>query len=147
MSASPAHADAHALRGLDAHGHDHGHHDAPPPDGGHGHGTRRSYLTGFLLSAVLTAIPFWLVMGEVLSPATTGFIIVAFAAVQIVVHMIFFLHMNTRSEGGWTFMALIFTVVIVVITLAGSMWVMHHLNTNMMPHGDAGMVHEMSQMP
>ena len=140
MSTPPA--TAHASD----HAHDQ-HHDGPPPDGGHGHGSARGYVIGFLLSAVLTAIPFWLVMGEVLSPATTGFIIVAFAAVQIVVHMIFFLHMNTRSEGGWTFMALIFTVVIVVITLAGSMWVMHHLNTNMMPHGDAGMVHEMSQMP
>lgn len=130
-----AHQDMH-------HGHQAGHHDDA-----HDHGSYGSYMIGFALSVILTAIPFWLVMGEVLSPATTGFIIVAFAAVQIVVHMIFFLHMNTRSEGGWTFMALIFTVVIVVITLAGSMWVMHHLNTNMMPHGDAGMVHEMSQMP
>ncbi|MET0248633.1 MAG: cytochrome o ubiquinol oxidase subunit IV [Sphingobium sp.] len=113
----------------------------------HDHGSYGSYMIGFALSVILTAIPFWLVMSEVLAPRTTGFIIVGFAAVQIVVHMIFFLHMNTRSEGGWTFMALIFTLVLVVITLAGSMWVMHHLNTNMMPHGDAGMVHDMSQMP
>ncbi len=41
--------------------------------------------------------------------------------------------MNTKSEGGWTMMALIFTVVLVVITLSGSLWVMYHLNTNMMP--------------
>jgi cytochrome o ubiquinol oxidase operon protein cyoD len=53
-------------------------------------------------------------------------------AIQIVVHMIYFLHMNTRSEGGWTIMALIFTIVIVAIALVGSLWVMHHLNTNMM---------------
>ena len=57
----------------------------------------------------------------------------AFAFAQIVVHMICFLHMNTRSEGGWTVMALAFTVVVVVITLSGSIWVMYHLNTNMMP--------------
>ena len=52
---------------------------------------------------------------------------------QIVVHMIYFLHMNTKSEGGWTMMALIFTIVLVVITLSGSLWVMNHLNSNMMP--------------
>ncbi|HBY29784.1 MAG TPA: cytochrome o ubiquinol oxidase subunit IV, partial [Bradyrhizobium sp.] len=63
------------------------------------------------------------------------------AAVQIVVHMIYFLHMNTRSENGWTMMALIFTVIMVVIALTGSLWVMHHLNINMMP------MHDMSQMP
>jgi cytochrome o ubiquinol oxidase operon protein cyoD len=57
----------------------------------------------------------------------------ALGAVQIVVHMIFFLHMNSRSEGGWTLLALIFTILLVVIALSGSLWVMHHLNTNMMP--------------
>ena len=41
----------------------------------------------------------------------------AFAAVQIVVHMIYFLHMDAKSEGGWNLMALIFTIVLVVITL------------------------------
>ena len=40
-------------------------------------------------------------------------------------------------------LALIFTLVLVVITLSGSMWVMYHLNTNMMPHG----AHDMRQMP
>jgi cytochrome o ubiquinol oxidase operon protein cyoD len=47
--------------------------------------------------------------------------------------MIYFLHMNTKSEGGWTFLALLFTLILVVITLVGSIWVMYHLNQNMMP--------------
>jgi cytochrome o ubiquinol oxidase operon protein cyoD len=47
--------------------------------------------------------------------------------------MIYFLHMNTKSENGWTLMALIFTVILVVIVLAGSLWVMYHMNVNMMP--------------
>lgn len=59
--------------------------------------------------------------------------ILSLAAVQIVVHMIYFLHMNFRSQGGWNMLALIFTAVIVFITLAGSLWVMYHLNVNMMP--------------
>ena len=92
-------------------------------------------MTGFVLSVILTAIPFWLVMGKVFdSPiVTTGVVMLASRAVQIVVHMVYFLHMNAKSEGGWTMMALIFTLVLVVITLSGSMWVMYHLNINMMP--------------
>jgi cytochrome o ubiquinol oxidase operon protein cyoD len=109
---------------------------------GHGHGSLRSYLIGFGLSVVLTAIPFWLVMSGVLdSRQATALTIMVFAAAQIVVHMIFFLHMSARSENGWTMMALIFTLVIVGITLSGSLWVMYHLNVNMMPG------HAMSQMP
>ena len=73
---------------------------------------------------------------------TTALVILGLAAVQIVVHMIYFLHMNAKAEGGWTMLALIFTVVLVVILLVGSIWVMYHLNTNMMPgmmdHGSHG---------
>jgi len=117
------------------------HHD----DHGHAPATLRGYLTGFVLSVVLTAIPFWLVMGKVIAqPGTAAAVILAFAAVQILVHMIYFLHMNTKSEGGWNMLALIFTLVLVVITLAGSMWVMHHMNANMMP---AMSEHDMRNMP
>ena len=110
----------------------------------HMHVSLRGYATGFLLSVVLTAIPFWLVMAEVLPGSTvTAIVILAFAAAQIVVHMVYFLHMNPRSEGGWNMLALIFTLVLVVITLAGSLWVMHHLNANMMPMSP----HDMRNMP
>lgn len=128
--------DSHALhpQSVDPAG-DHAHDAAS-------HGSLKSYLIGFGLSVVLTAIPFWLVMTETLGDKqVTALIVLLFAAVQIVVHMVYFLHMNTRSENGWTMMALIFTVIMVVIALTGSLWVMHHLNTNMMP------MHDMSQMP
>ncbi|TWT11399.1 cytochrome o ubiquinol oxidase subunit IV [Reyranella sp. CPCC 100927] len=108
----------------------------------HGHGSLRGYLIGFGLSVLLTAIPFWLVMGDALgSKLVTAITIMVLAAAQIVVHMIYFLHMNARAEEGWTMMALIFTIIMVVIALSGSLWVMYHLNTNMMP------LHDMSRMP
>ena len=116
-------------------------HDASHEHHGHGHAgaqiphaSLRDYLIGFGLSVVLTAIPFWLVMsGALPSKAATGFVIMGFAVAQIVVHMIYFLHMNAKSDEGWTMVALVFTLILVVITLAGSLWVMHHLNVNMMP--------------
>jgi len=98
------------------------------------HSTLRGYLTGFTLSVLLTAVPFWLVMHKAIAnPGVLAFVILAFAAVQIVVHMVYFLHMNAQSEGGWTMLALIFTLVLVIIALSGSLWVMYHLNENMMP--------------
>ena len=110
----------------------------------HAHGTFGGYMTGFVLSVILTAIPFWLVMGNVLGDTLrTSIVIMALAAVQIVVHMIYFLHMNTKSEGGWTFLALVFTLTLVVITLVGSIWVMYHMDQNMMPMSP----HEALQRP
>ncbi|GLU29931.1 cytochrome o ubiquinol oxidase subunit IV [Brucella sp. NBRC 12950] len=98
------------------------------------HSTFSGYMTGFVLSVILTAIPFWLVIGDVFtSKQLTVILVMGIGAVQIVVHMVYFLHMSPRSEGGWTMMALIFTLIIVGIALAGSLWVMHHLNENMMP--------------
>jgi cytochrome o ubiquinol oxidase subunit IV len=122
MSAGRTHAESHD-------NHQDGHAAEHVP-----HGSLRGYVTGFLLSVILTAIPFWLVMDDVLANSTlTAIVIMLFAAAQIVVHMVYFLHMNARSEGGWTMLALIFTIIIVAIVLAGSLWVMFHLNTNMMP--------------
>lgn len=130
------------------HSHDHQH------DGHHGHdehaahGSLKSYAIGFVLSVFLTAIPFWLVMNKTFDKSsTTAFVILAFAAVQMVVHMVYFLHMNTRVEGGWSMLALVFTLVVVIITLAGSIWVMYHLNTNMMPGMAPDGSHQMHQMP
>ena len=123
---------------ADPHGHAaDGHHEIEMP-----HASMRDYMIGFILSVILTAIPFWLVMTMPLSNGATAAIIMGFAAVQIVVHMVYFLHMTPKAEGGWSLTTLIFTIIVVVIMLAGSLWVMHHLNTNMMPmsHEDARQV-------
>jgi len=109
---------------------------------GAAHGSLRGYLIGFGLSVILTAIPFWLVMARPLAAGPTAVLIVGFAVVQVLVHMVYFLHMNRRSEGGWTMIALVFTIIVVAIAVSGSMWVMHHLETNMMP-----MPHEMRSVP
>ena len=128
------------------HSHDHHHddHHGHGHDEHAGHGSLKTYAIGFVLSVILTAIPFWLVMGKVFDkPATTAIVILAFAAVQIVVHMIYFLHLNAKVEGGWSMLALVFTAALVVIMLAGSIWVMYHMNTNMMPVHDAQMMRNM----
>ena len=61
----------------------------------------------------------------------------SFAVVQILVHMVCFLHMNGKAEGGWTLLSTIFSIVFVAVTIAGTLWVMLHMNTLMMPgHGE-----------
>ena len=133
----------HNHAGHDHHGHDdHGHHEQD--DGNHG--TLKEYAIGFVLSVILTAIPFWLVMAKVFDKSsTTAMVVLGFAAVQVIVHMVYFLHMNGKSEGGWTLLSTLFTLVLLVIIMAGSIWVMYHMNVNMMPSmgNDVHNMHEM----
>lgn len=98
------------------------------------HFTLRNYLLGFFASAVLTAIPFWTVMTEqIANRAVAAALIIVFAIAQILVHTFAFLHVNARAQGGWSLVAYVFTAVIVIITIGGSLWIMYHLNMNMMP--------------
>ena len=130
----PSHAEKYGHQdGFDVHHHDH------TAD----HGSLKSYTIGFVLAVILTAIPFWLVMGNVIEKSSiAGMVLLGLAVVQIVVHMVYFLHMNSKSEGGWTILALIFTIMVVVIMLAGSLWVMYHLNHNMMPGMSQDLIQE-----
>ena len=105
------------------------------------HSARHDYLVGFALAVVLTAVPFWLVMAGTLEPQVTAFVIVALAGVQMIVHVVYFLHVRTQSEQGWTLVTLVFTLIFLVIVLAGSLWVMSHLDSNMTS------IHEIGQLP
>ena len=115
--------------------HGHGGHDDHHDDGPHS--TLSGYMAGFILSIILTAIPFWLVMAKVIADRNTAVLVLGgFAVAQILVHMVYFLHMTGKSEEGWTLLTTIFTIIVVVIMLSGSLWVMYHLNVNMMPQMD-----------
>ena len=90
--------------------------------GGASHGSVKTYMTGFILSIILTVIPFWMVMTGAASPAVILGTILAMAVVQILVHLVCFLHMNTKSDEGWNMTAFVFTVLIIAILVVGSIW-------------------------
>ncbi|MEM7441153.1 MAG: cytochrome o ubiquinol oxidase subunit IV [Pseudomonadota bacterium] len=94
----------------------------------------RSYIIGFVLSVILTVPPFWIVIGEVEMNIYLALgLIFTLGAIQIGVHVYYFLHVTLGAEEGWQAISLLFTVVLVIICLAGSIWVMFHLEENMMP--------------
>ena len=79
----------------------------------HGHGSKKSYLVGFALSAILTFIPFWLVMERPIgNPTLVMVLLLLFAVAQILVHTICFLHVNTSGEVGWTLLACLVCVAV-----------------------------------
>lgn len=99
---------------------------------GAGRGSFKSYLTGFVLSLILTAIPFAFVMSGTLSSSATLAGIFSAGIVQILVHLHYFLHVDTSSEARWNVPALIFTLLIMVLFVGGTIWIMSDLNYRMM---------------
>jgi cytochrome o ubiquinol oxidase operon protein cyoD len=55
------------------------------------------------------------------------------AVAQIGIHLVFFLHLTTAPDSANNILALAFGVLIVCLVVFGSLWVMLHLNHNMMP--------------
>lgn len=95
-------------------------------------GSLKSYITGFILSVILTTLAFGAVMSEALSHGATVVTIFSAAILQILVHLYYFLHLNSSSEARWNILAMIFTVLIMALFVGGSIWIMHNLNIRMM---------------
>ena len=104
-------------------------HDVNNP--GAAHGSFKQYTIGFILSIILTLIPFGMVMAGM-----TGGLVVATIAItaiaQVLVQLVFFLHLNGSEQQRWDSIAFIYTILTIAILLMGSAWVMSNLHANMM---------------
>ena len=96
------------------------------------HGSWKSYIIGFILSLVTTLASFWLVMsGKVPhNMILPGIVVLAIA--QLVVQLVYFLHMGTAPDQRDNFAIFLFTGLIIAIVVCGSLWVLHNMNVNMM---------------
>ncbi|MBP2170141.1 cytochrome o ubiquinol oxidase operon protein cyoD [Erwinia toletana] len=103
-------------------------------DHGAAHGSVKSYMIGFVLSIILTGIPFWMVMDGGATHSTILAVVLICAVVQVLVHLGYFLHLNTKTEDGWNMVAIVFAALIILIVVVGSIWIMWNLNYNMMVH-------------
>ena len=114
----------------------HGAHQGGRSLEGASHGSLSTYAIGFVLSIVLTAVAFALLMVRTgLSHDTVLLSVAVLAAVQIFVHLVCFLHMNTNSEQRWNVTAFAFAVLTVAILIVGSLWIMHNISTHMITNG------------
>jgi cytochrome o ubiquinol oxidase operon protein cyoD len=93
----------------------------------------RTYLIGLALAAGLTVASFWVASGtSLLYTPGVPMALAALAVAQMGVHLSFFLHITTGPDNTNNALALAFGALIVGIVIAGSLWIMYHLNMNMM---------------
>jgi cytochrome o ubiquinol oxidase subunit IV len=126
---------------------EHAIHDSAPGEGENGGLTVaagvRNYLIGLFLATILTVASFWVASGTALLYAPgIPMALAALAVAQMGVHLAFFLHITTGPDNLNNALALAFGALIVGLVIAGSIWIMYHLNENMMvPAAMTGMQH------
>jgi cytochrome o ubiquinol oxidase operon protein cyoD len=96
------------------------------------HSTYGGYFIGFVLSVILTAASFWVVLHGGFTPENALIGLGILAVVQIVVHLFFFLHLSTAQSQRWNVISFGFTVMTAVIVIGGTLWIMHNVSMNMM---------------
>ncbi|GLQ45917.1 cytochrome o ubiquinol oxidase subunit IV [Dyella lipolytica] len=97
------------------------------------HGTWRGYVVGYVLAIGLTIAAFAIAPVKNMAPFSIEAALVVLAIAQMIVHLIFFLHINTAPEQKTNVLALAATMLIIAIVVVGSLWIMSHLTANMVP--------------
>src|SRR5690349_2826912 len=86
------------------------------------------YVFGFVLAVALTLIAYFMVVNHVMTGTALITTIMILAAVQLLVQLVFFLHLGREKSARWNVASFYFMMIILVIVVLGSLWIMHNLN-------------------
>ena len=109
------------------------HSSEPEPDFGTGKKNLSSYITGILLSLLLTIVPYEAVYRHSMDKVTLYILLAVCAIIQLVVQVICFLRLNNHTkQGQMNILSFLFSTLIVIVVVIASIWIMWNLNYNMM---------------
>lgn len=91
-----------------------------------------SYILGFVSSVALTLVAYYIVVDRAFGTGALTYTILGLAVLQLVVQLVFFLHIGQEQGARWKLVTLIFAALVVLIVVLGSLWIMHNLDYNMM---------------
>lgn len=91
-------------------------------------GSVQSYTIGFLLSLLLTAIPFYVVSERLITGLGLAAFLLFIAFVQLIVQLKFFIHLTHESGTRWNMLIFLFMALVLLIVVLGSLWIMENLD-------------------
>lgn len=91
-----------------------------------------SYVLGFVFAIVLTLIAYFATVNHILTGMSLAVFLMALATVQLLVQLVFFLHLGRDKKARWNVASFYFMLLVLLIVVIGSLWIMHNLNYNMM---------------
>jgi len=92
-----------------------------------------TYLLGLALATLLTVASFWVAKTHLIYDPGIPMALATLAVAQMGIHLVFFLHLTTAPDNTNNILALAFGLLIVGLVIFGSVWIMSHLNHNLMP--------------
>lgn len=98
-----------------------------------GYGEYKSYVIGFVLSVLLTLTAYFLVVEQVFAGFPLVLAISTLAFIQVIVQLVFFLHLGSEPSPYWNLITFLFMLVILLILVCGTLWIMYHLDYAMRP--------------
>lgn len=97
------------------------------------HGSLKSYVIGMVMSLALTLASFGVVMTDLVPRGFGLAVIVVLCVVQLVVQLVFFLHIGASRDQRTNTGIFLCTGFLIAVIVGLSLWVMHNANQNMMP--------------
>lgn len=88
---------------------------------------------GLLLSVIILFALYKIVLREHLSGELLKISVLGLTLILAIIHLVLFMHVGMESKPHWVSISLIFTVVVILIVIGGSVWIMNNLNYNLMP--------------
>jgi len=88
---------------------------------------------GFILSLLLTVSVYRIVTHHELTDSLLTLTVVSFCTLQALIQLFFFLHLGLESKPHWAMITFLFTLLVVVVVIGGSLWIMDNINYNLMP--------------
>jgi cytochrome o ubiquinol oxidase operon protein cyoD len=89
----------------------------------------KSYVIGFVLSVILTVFAYHIVSAQVITGETLYFVLAVIGLLEVLVQAIFFIRLNAKTEDDkWNMISFIFTIIVIMIVVIGSLWIMYNLN-------------------
>ena len=90
-----------------------------------------AYVTGFIISLLLTLVAYYLVASKSVAGSTLVGLLLVLAVTQLMVQLYFFLHLGREEKPKWNLQMGLFAAMVVVILVIGSLWIMSNLEYNM----------------
>ncbi|NIH16522.1 MAG: cytochrome o ubiquinol oxidase subunit IV [Buchnera aphidicola (Periphyllus lyropictus)] len=86
------------------------------------------YIIVFLFLLFLSFFPFFVVKNNTFNHCCIYFFLIFCSLIQVLIHILFFLHLNDYNKNYWNIFSIIFTCTIIIIIFTGSVWIMRNLN-------------------
>ncbi len=98
-------------------------------------GSYKSYIIGFISSLILTLAAFYMVTQH--AAFSTSYVIltiVLLAVAQLILQLVFFLHLGRSPKNRSNLLVFWFMLMVVFIIIGGSLWIMQNLNYHVNAH-------------